>query len=486
MLEPCCNCFLCLQDQYNVDHFNWNRINEFGFTYDHPEWNPDEGSDFARPDERPGWDVVTETWQGKGNPLKIQFRNDAVLWYRTIFPKHSRWLEAWSAPRDKPNLFNAFMSEVFPKQKALLIKVFLALADGLISVDGLGQHHRWDCLPIVAALSHGGRVHFKTDRQEVSEPYQFFRWLTAVHHPIEALGYDSHPPTKFYLFDRRRSSHKVKWKDEPPEEVRYRKQYDRLARKEKWGVPVEGKKKLGDGNNQIATNLPFGGLGSCTPRDEGEIVGPSGIPFDTEKKKLLGVREKRQHGHMLVRPEDGRDWGSLLIGVESCEYNTRNHFGHKHSLLSALKPGGKAVTGGAKLEGVRNAALGVVREPRKIKFKKQYKRLAKKREMPQIKDLHPKKLDGMVVIIDGKRFERLKAAYDFFQGCCEFRQRELLRKLLPCTQPQAQELLAQVVRRQEYQNWDEAEKAAIGDCLNARRGGALPNSREFMGCDAPG
>lgn len=459
-------CLLCEREMNPVSQGKEtvrNTLDASDFRYDHPEWSPTETPDPLEDDDA-SWNVEQETWtshdelppDSRGR-FEEQMRNDARIWYRTIFPQLD--LES---PIDEDGL------NIFLRQSRMLMRLFVALAEGLTSVDGNGVRHRWNHLPIVAALSHGGRVHFKTDlrtlRGSGADEHAMFRLITDAALDLAGALRIRFPkvPTERYLWHRGGSTHTTKWPG---------------------GLPVEDQPLTTDTRNQFATNLPIGGLGSPTT-NEGEFVGFFGIPYtrcETGFLKKTSYRDSRgrekprsyQHGHMLLRPcrhKEHRDWESLLIGVEGCENETTNMFGHKHTWKAIFGGSGekRSVTGGDKLAKFFPVLFGVEIEeglerwdaehpwtgrtrdpatPRKRSMRKARNAERKRLE----KRCHPRRLDGMIVLVDRQRYERLvRLCRAITTRLCEYQQRKLFRELLPCTQQQAQERLAELFPEQYF------------------------------------
>jgi len=366
------------------------------------------------------WDMVESTWHSQGSDVHEQFKNDAIIWFNTMFPKHKdlfkdKTPKAKSTPISKmKDSAGKVARKGEDNQKGIETtkKLFLALALSESQVFSKGEVTKFqqdltqgkeNKIPLAARLSHGQRESFlfKPNEQNKNVSNEFMDFMFEDR-----------------LIARYGASHESKV-DKKTGEITEKKLKSKRAQ-----LDLLGQK------HQTAPFGALGGLGSVAP-DGKNHMGPGGIIYDedgnqvksTVKKEKDGkVKDKTataQQGHMYVNNQnvDSKGFANVMLGVEGNAPTTNSAFGKSHDLDSGLEDQTQntSVTGGDKMQKLLSDA--------------------------------PAEEGGKQSQITEEIFKEIKEAWDVLCGVSEKEQEELFKKMLVLPQKEAKTELKNFVQQ---------------------------------------
>lgn len=353
------------------------------------------------------WSLKAETW-GRGdlevakidpNSVMKQFKADIIIFYNSLFPSNdlqNQTLSCQKSPKTCKN--DKFLLEL--ERQDFLKRVILVLADAPLKFSQEGNNQstakEWS-YPLAAALTHGQRIVF--DLYGVGDGNPFYNLLLAGS-PFKKNKIDMTRTAASHGF----SSAIVKGQVVVHEE----KLRGFQGTLKNFKIGLKGQHK--------GVNIALGGLGN--PDKDNLMIAPEGYRYNPKNHKILS---DIQHGHVYMQvAKFSKDRAAMMLGIEGSTPNCRgceDMYGHKHTAKSGFQKstGLASITGGEKMQP-----------------------LLKNRGCPA-----PAMYGGMWVKINEQDMNHLTRLFRAVFSKPLAEQKELFKKLLQSTVPQAQTILKQ-------------------------------------------
>lgn len=263
----------------------------------------------------------------KDLPIDLQFQNDIVMMYKTLFPET---IDSDTFYKNENNNTLALLNlAIVQSLKRILftmtdLGLHFSYEENLILNIKTGRERFLWPFPLATSLCHGSRTIFIIDKSKLNgrsvmeyffeKDYSLLYKRPTASHKVEA--------TKSYLFEK----------------------------KIVFEAAMDWFKNLFDveSSPHYGMNIPLGGIGNYWPNKIFKIHDRGHA--DKGKNNNLDL-DPLQHGHLYVRYDELENFqfGSILLGIEEDAPNYKGMFSKKvHNFLNALEAPTTSVCGGAK------------------------------------------------------------------------------------------------------------------------------------------